>query len=700
MFVEYLPDSDFSHNLLRQHFCRRHTKHYYTISKGLQIRTRINIVTDSKKFLSLYGALRVRNSLRSRESLEDPVIRIITLARLSKASSCLIPLSIIRKAFEQSRSKYEEQKNSLLRRALCASLSICLPLYNLIVRVENVLAIFLGYRDIVYPFFVTIDWCILILPFTEIYLLTYQPLNRAGSFEATEMFPVRSAELPVATKAIAKYQRRLSAKNFPEILCSLIVNTGASLDLASKKISAQLNLTVNCEKIEAADAELMANAPDISPDDAEIIKQMPTVIYRLQRHYLYASGYLYLKSFSELLKGLERRLKFNGHSSSYVTLAWSPQCFCKGFMPLSSIALGSKAGIITLWSYTYYLVYKIDACRSWIITLEWSRWWTTDDDTSQFGTDVVMIRRSELPDQEEDEINAEKETVLLEGDKREPCFNKMCYQRDKLAMSKMSMLFIWAPTLPVYDNFESVMPITFDFSDTVLIAGISWNNDGTQLSAFSLEGKQWVLDISDFGKLINKAATERLRENVENQLKDAFWKVMVDEKDPENESEDDEGDDEIGSPLPFNIDGLDAYLCFVLTENDELDVGIIETYSNGLALSIENKHLILEASPAYLLWDFLEYADFELHFDGPDNFSNLVQTCERQYTKFSETSLIDYWEQTSGFDILYVCKSALTFLKHLELSSELLSKSEGMKYEHISLIEKQQLNIILKVADY
>jgi len=114
---------------------------------------------------------------------------------------------------------------------------------------------------------------------------------------------------------------------------------------------------------------------------------------------------------------------------------------------------------------------------------------------------TLYYKRSELSDQEEDElvINAEKGTVLLEADKREPClikwfkdkviisnrvfdytariiylpyfFNSQRNQRDKLAMSKMSTLFIWVPTLPVYDNFESIMPITFNFPDTVLITG-------------------------------------------------------------------------------------------------------------------------------------------------------------------------------------------------------------------------------------
>ena len=109
------------------------------------------------------------------------------------------------------------------------------------------------------------------------------------------------------------------------------------------------------------------------------------------------------------------------------------------------------------------LVYKIDACRSWIITLEWSRWWTIDEDTCKFGIHILIKRsqrlgitlfgclvtsllmvgcldgsyslwritlyygRSELPDQEEEDelvINAEKGTILLEADKREPCIIK------------------------------------------------------------------------------------------------------------------------------------------------------------------------------------------------------------------------------------------------------------------------------------
>ena len=101
----------------------------------------------------------------------------------------------------------------------------------------------------------------------------------------------------------AEYQRRLSAKYFPEILCSLVSSTGASLEIisaegtiANRKIVSNIIKTIE-ENIKGSDAELIANAPDIAPDDAEILKQISTCSFNdnmiLQQHYLwriYASG--------------------------------------------------------------------------------------------------------------------------------------------------------------------------------------------------------------------------------------------------------------------------------------------------------------------------------------------------------------------------------------------------------------------------
>ncbi|CAI2200324.1 17248_t:CDS:2, partial [Funneliformis geosporum] len=79
--------------------------------------------------------------------------------------------------------------------------------------------------------------------------------------------------------------------------------TGASLEIisaegtiANRKIVSNIIKAIE-ENIKCSDAELIANAPDIIPDDAEILKQISTRSFNnnmiLQRHYLwriYASG--------------------------------------------------------------------------------------------------------------------------------------------------------------------------------------------------------------------------------------------------------------------------------------------------------------------------------------------------------------------------------------------------------------------------
>ncbi|CAJ0830229.1 8848_t:CDS:2 [Entrophospora sp. SA101] len=110
----------------------------------------------------------------------------------------------------------------------------------------------------------------------------------------------------VETYIEVEYQRRLSAKYFPEILCSLIASTGASLDLVSvensnlakaDRVNVSNDIKGTAKKIEVAEAELIANSTDIDPSEAELLKQIPTRSFTdnmiLQRHYLwkiYASG--------------------------------------------------------------------------------------------------------------------------------------------------------------------------------------------------------------------------------------------------------------------------------------------------------------------------------------------------------------------------------------------------------------------------
>ena len=86
----------------------------------------------------------------------------------------------------------------------------------------------------------------------------------------------------VKTYIEAEYQRRLSAKYFSEILCGLVFSTGASLEIistegtiADRKIVSNIIKAVK-ENIKGSDAELIVNASDITPDDAEVLKQIST----------------------------------------------------------------------------------------------------------------------------------------------------------------------------------------------------------------------------------------------------------------------------------------------------------------------------------------------------------------------------------------------------------------------------------------
>ncbi|KAF0534960.1 helicase [Gigaspora margarita] len=112
------------------------------------------------------------------------------------------------------------------------------------------------------------------------------------------------SSLAVETYIEVEYQSHLSAKYFPEILCSLIASTGVTLELISTEDSEKVNRnkfshTINNteKRIKSSDAESIANASDISSNEAEILKQNPICSFAnnitLQHYYLWrthASG--------------------------------------------------------------------------------------------------------------------------------------------------------------------------------------------------------------------------------------------------------------------------------------------------------------------------------------------------------------------------------------------------------------------------
>ncbi|CAG8696882.1 9697_t:CDS:1, partial [Scutellospora calospora] len=86
----------------------------------------------------------------------------------------------------------------------------------------------------------------------------------------------------VETYIEVEYQRHLSAKYFPEILCSLNASTEVTLKLIlvedTEKVNRkEISHTIKNikEKIKDADTESIANTSDITFNKAEILKQNP-----------------------------------------------------------------------------------------------------------------------------------------------------------------------------------------------------------------------------------------------------------------------------------------------------------------------------------------------------------------------------------------------------------------------------------------
>ncbi|CAI2179959.1 11057_t:CDS:2 [Funneliformis geosporum] len=121
----------------------------------------------------------------------------------------------------------------------------------------------------------------------------YQKCDKIADYYAI------NASSAVETYIEAKYQRHLSAKYFSKILCSLVSSTEASLKIisaedtiANRKIVSNIIKAVK-ENIKDSDVELIANIPDITLDNAEILKQIFTYSFNnniiLQQYYLWRS---------------------------------------------------------------------------------------------------------------------------------------------------------------------------------------------------------------------------------------------------------------------------------------------------------------------------------------------------------------------------------------------------------------------------
>ncbi|CAG8444643.1 3440_t:CDS:10 [Ambispora leptoticha] len=355
------------------------------------------------------------------------------------------------------------------------------------------------------------------------------------------------------------------------------------------------------------------------------------------------------------------------------SIDWSSRCFPAGRDPFSIIAVGSKAGTITLWrSYKNNIefIHKFKAHDSWVVSMSWSLWVELDDCTHAVNLVTGCVDGSvslwkilfSLPilDEENDndlintiKVSSELQKPLLIADSLIPSIIKwncdMDDNIDRLAFARGNKLYVLNAPSPFLLNTDKCVYLENSFSLSMSITGMNWNYNASQLRVFSVDGKHWTFDVSENSMSINQDVTDFISQMIDEICLDQINNDDVLDQD-EKEVEEDE---DIGErkPLFYGVDASaneffisrmisqteneyvtdkvdNSYLSLCLAEEEnssEISLSLISRIKNILK---NNRFILREKSPRYQFWDILEYFDAERQYNDQDSsFNCLLKAC-------------------------------------------------------------------------
>ncbi|KAG9299588.1 hypothetical protein G9A89_020759 [Geosiphon pyriformis] len=381
---------------------------------------------------------------------------------------------------------------------------------------------------------------------------------------------------------------------------------------------------------------------------------------------------------------------------SSMSISWSPQCFSVYHSFFSLIALGSKAGIITLWSYTKTTdhINTFKAHDSWVVVIAWSRWEQDSDNTclsklitgcvdgsiSLWNIKLALSNNStglQLP-----EVTVELQQILTKKDYVVPSVAKwfftMGHGSDQVAVAKGTKIYIWNISSSLVQIIAEPVELNNFFFSPMSITGLSWNHNGSQLRVFTVDGKHTAFDIVNNTIHMNDYFTEFMSEKVDEicfeqlmNLDDDEIELGLEEEEEDDDDDDENNEDIVNSRTLFygadgSANGLyismifgmlsqidmeyvtdkadNAYLCLFLIEEEDLAQFKV-TLITRLKEILDNPYLLLEKTPGYLLWDLMEF------FDIQDDkivtlFPDLLKACKDFYQVYPSklTNLQDLGE--------------------------------------------------------
>ncbi|KAF8928389.1 hypothetical protein BGZ47_001660 [Haplosporangium gracile] len=311
-----------------------------------------------------------------------------------------------------------------------------------------------------------------------------------------------------------------------------------------------------------------------------------------------------------------------------VSLAWSPKIHYGGIG--SVLALGNKAGHVTLWHVTSKEnVRCIESWKTgsetWVIQLSWSPWVLEGNQYVSmlaYATADGQVRVREVtfkPESPLEGIDVSENVMGAPNQTLHPCtvlrwsptFYEASKKRNMLAFSRGNRLNVWFP-----DSNRTVMwrrPIA------KAIADITWDTHGKRLTVFFMDGKHCVLLLHDESLKVDDEQVEFIHQSIISRCHmQTKTNITQDEGDADNANADDDGADEensggavMGSKLQLHItsgsassERVQLATAYYVTSPFHMEFQRERYQSSTLALS--KAHKTLQGAPADTLFDRLD----------------------------------------------------------------------------------------------
>ncbi|KAF9092665.1 hypothetical protein BGX27_001761, partial [Mortierella sp. AM989] len=262
----------------------------------------------------------------------------------------------------------------------------------------------------------------------------------------------------------------------------------------------------------------------------------------------------------------------NVESSS---ISWSPKISLNNIGSL--LALGNKAGSITIWHVTDPSDVRCvkswkSSSDSWIVRLSWSPWMIEGD---RYVSILAYASADGVVCAHKVKFNCESplETIEVSDNIMEtsiqtlhpctimrwsPIITESATQTNLLAFSRGNRLNVWLP--------ESGKIILWRKPIAKAIADITWDTYGKRLFVFFMDGKHSVLRLHEEELIVDEESVEFIHQEIISRCHvQARTNIIQEEGETENTNADDEGGDEetgggMGQTIQTLFDQLDAFI--------------------------------------------------------------------------------------------------------------------------------------------